>query len=106
MNRTEHKKKAVLRALEASLGVVTTACKDAQISRTTFYAWVEDDPSFAAAVLNLNEVALDFAESQLFKQMKAGNATSTIFYLKTRGRSRGYIEQQLQEDAATLHSEW
>lgn len=44
--QTEHNKKGVLIALEKSFGVVTTACKNAQISRTQFYQWCKDDEEF------------------------------------------------------------
>jgi hypothetical protein len=37
---------------------------------------------------------LDFAESQLYKQIKDGSTTATIFYLKTKGKQRGYVERQ------------
>ena len=42
MNKTEHNKKALLEALEKSLGVVTTACKQVGIGRTTFYEYLKD----------------------------------------------------------------
>ena len=42
---------------------------------------------------HINEQQLDFAESTLFQQMKAGNTTATIFFLKTKGRKRGYVEK-------------
>lgn len=93
-NTSEHIKKQLLEALEKSLGVVTTACKNVGISRTTFYQYMKDDESFKDAVNELEEVALDFAESQLFKQIREGNTTATIFYLKTKGKKRGYIERQ------------
>jgi len=48
------------------------------------------DKEFAKQVDDLSNVAKDFAESQLFKQIQDGNPTATIFYLKTRGRKRGY----------------
>ena len=79
-------------ALEASLGVVTTATKKVGISRQTHYQWLEDDPAYKRAVNELNNVALDFVESQLFKQIKDGGAAQTIFFLKTRGKKRGYTE--------------
>ena len=43
MNKTEQHKKAIIDALEKSLGVVTTACKNVGIGRTTFYEWMKDD---------------------------------------------------------------
>ncbi len=37
---------------------------------------------------------LDFAESNLKKLEKEGNPAATIFFLKTKGKKRGYIERQ------------
>jgi hypothetical protein len=93
-NKTEHSKKRVLEALEKSLGVVTTACKTAGVSRTQYYHWLKDDTEFAEQVADIASVALDFAESQLFSQIKDGNTSATIFYLKTKGKSRGFVERQ------------
>lgn len=92
-NRVEQHKKALLEALEKSLGVVSTACKQVGIGRTTFYNYLKEDAVFAAAVAEIEDVALDFAESALFQQIRDGNPTSTIFYLKTKGKRRGYIEK-------------
>ena len=93
-NKTEHSKKRVLTALEKSLGVVTKACKIAEVGRTQFYQWLKDDEDFAKAVKEISDVALDFAESELFKQIKDGNTSATIFYLKTKGKARGFVERQ------------
>tara|TARA_R100000541_G_scaffold55500_1_gene64420 strand:+ start:97 stop:456 length:360 start_codon:yes stop_codon:yes gene_type:complete len=94
MNKTEHHKKAIIDALEKSLGVVTTACKNAGIGRTTFYEWMKDDQEFEQEVNEIQNIALDFAESQLHKQIGDGSTAATIFYLKTKGKKRGYIERQ------------
>ena len=94
MNKTEQHKKAIIESLEKSLGVVTTACKRAGIGRTTFYEWLKDDPEFAEEVSDIQNIALDYAESQLHKQIGAGSTAATIFYLKTKGKKRGYIERQ------------
>ncbi len=91
---TEHNKKAVLIALEKSLGVITAACKQAEVGRTQFYEWVKTDPDFAKSVDEIKEVTLDFAESALYQQIKKGNTSATIFLLKTKGKKRGYIERQ------------
>ena len=93
-NKTEHSKKRVLDALEKSLGVVTTACKIANVGRTQFYYWLKEDKEFASKVKDIADVALDFAESQLFSQIKDGNTSATIFYIKTKGKSRGFVERQ------------
>lgn len=94
MDKTEQHKKAMLDALEKSLGVVTSACKTVGIGRTTHYLWMQEDKEYKAAVEELSDVAIDFAESQLHKQIKEGNSTATIFFLKTKGKKRGYVERQ------------
>jgi len=94
MNKTEQHKKAILLALEKSLGVVTDACKKVGVGRTTFYGWLKDDEEFAAQVKDIQNIALDFVESKLFKNIRAGKTSEMIFYLKTKGKSRGYIERQ------------
>jgi len=91
---THKKKQAMLIALEQSLGVVTPACKSVDIARETHYRWLKEDEEYAEAVKQLDDVAIDFAESQLHKQIKSGQTASTIFYLKTKGKKRGYIEKQ------------
>ena len=86
-------KKAMVAAMEKALGVVTTACKTVGISRQTHYNWL-NDPDYAAAIEDVSEVAVDFAESHLHKLIKEGNPAATIFFLKTKGKNRGYVERQ------------
>lgn len=93
MNKTEHNKKALLDALEKSLGIVTTACKQVEIGRTTFYEYYKE-PEFKKQVDSVQDIALDFAESQLHQQIQAGNTAATIFLLKTKGKGRGFVERQ------------
>ena len=88
------RKKALVEALEKSLGVVSTACKAASISRDTHYRWLKEDPEYKAQVEELSEVAVDFAESHLHKLIRDGNPAATIFFLKTKGKNRGYVERQ------------
>ena len=106
------KKDAMLQALTTSLGNVTEAAAAVGMSRETHYDWLKNDPEYNAAVASLKNVALDFAESQLKKLMEgaerqalthdgevvtikdAPNTSAVIFYLKTQGKQRGYIERQ------------
>ena len=93
MDKSDTIKKGTLEALEKSLGVVTTAVKTVGIARSTFYEWMKDDV-FKNSVDDIQNIALDFAESQLHKQIQLGNTSATIFYLKTKGKKRGYVERQ------------
>jgi hypothetical protein len=94
MDKSRHiKKEAILQALENSLGVVTVACKSVDIPRSTYYKWLKEDEKFAEQVKDIENIALDFGESQLHKQIGLGNTSATIFFLKTKGKKRGYIER-------------
>jgi len=105
-------KKAMVEALEKTLGIVTTAAKMVGIDRTTHYLWLKEDETYKEAVEGINDMAIDFAESQLNVLMQgathevvtnrgdiveikdAPNPSSIIFYLKTKGKKRGYVEKQ------------
>ena len=99
-------KKTMLEALERSLGIVSTACEKAGVSRQTHYNWLKDDPEYKAAVDQIQESVIDFAESHLYKLIKEGNPAANIFYLKTKGKSRGYIERQEVEVSGPKPLSW
>ena len=97
-------KRAMIEALEKSLGIVTTACKSVGIDRGSHYNWMKDDEQYKAEVESIEDIAIDFAESQLHKQIKDGIPTSTIFYLKTKAKKRGYIERTEVHQETTIKS--
>ena len=90
---TNLKKKARIKALEDALGIVTMACKTVGLDRSTHYEWLKTDEEYKEAVNNVGDIALDFAESKLHQSIKNGSDTATIFYLKTKGKKRGYVER-------------
>ncbi|NMC75894.1 MAG: hypothetical protein GYA60_01145 [Candidatus Methanofastidiosa archaeon] len=94
MTRTDRHKKAMIEALNKNLGVITLACKEVGICRQTHYDWYKEDEKYRKAVDDVENIALDFAESMLHRRIKEGDTTAIIFYLKTKGKKRGYIERQ------------
>lgn len=112
----------MIEALEKSLGIVTTAAKSVGINPHTHYKWYRKNKSYRAAVDGISERSLDFAESKLH-QLIAGitlpetkvfvvagkkgpeilthqmqknyppDTTATIFFLKCKGKQRGYTEK-------------
>jgi len=95
MNKTEQlKKERLLDALVKSLGIVSTACQNVGISRTTYYKYYNEDKEFKKQVDDISEVTIDFAESKLYELIDSGNTAATIFFLKTKGKKRGYVEKQ------------
>jgi hypothetical protein len=92
--RRAKRKKIFLDALENNMGIVTPTCRDCGIHRQEHYQWLVDDKDYATEVAWIKEVALDFGESALYKQIKEGGVPSTIFFLKTQGKDRGYVERR------------
>lgn len=92
-DKSDELKKAMILALESTLGVVTGACKRVGISRQTHYRWREEDVDYRLAVDDISEICIDFVESQLHRQIRDGNTVATIFYLKTKAKKRGYVEK-------------
>ena len=86
------KKRLILKHFVGAAGNVTALCDQAKICRYTYYQWIKEDPEYAAALEERQEGLLDFAESALFGLMKDKVPSSIIFYLKTKGRKRGYVE--------------
>jgi len=77
---------------EKSACNISVTCKKIGISRETFYRWRKTNPKFDSACLEIEEGLIDMAETMLLKGIKEGKTTEIIFYLKTKGKSRGYIE--------------
>ena len=92
--RTAEKKKLFIDNFLGSLANISVCCKKVGISRQTFYQWSKEDEEFKLEVQNVQEELLDFAESVLFKKVREGSTAELIFFLKTKGKSRGYIERQ------------
>jgi len=98
LTKSDTLKRNLLSALESSLGNVTKACKSCECSRDTFYRFCKEDEEFKKATEDINNVAIDFAESQLFVNIGKGKEASIIFFLKTKGKNRGYFEKLQTED--------
>ena len=96
MGKKEHnlKKETLLKALESSLGIVSTACNRSGISRSSFYKWYKEDEEFRKKVDEIDNLKLDFVESKLFKNIENEKEKSIIFYLQHKGHKRGYIQRQ------------
>jgi hypothetical protein len=90
--KPEKNKEKLLQALERSLGIVTSACKDVGVSRDTFYRYYNEDSDFKKSVDDINNITLDFAETQLLKKIKEGSERSILFYMKYKARLRGYSD--------------
>lgn len=72
---------------------ITAACAALNITRQTFYNRKAKSKKLQELVDEADESLLDFAESKLVEHINDGDVTSLIFFLKTKGKKRGYIER-------------
>ena len=118
-HKTTQSKKRMLEAMIKCLGNVSNAALISKVSRWMHYEWLRKDKKYKKEIEDIVEMALDFVESKLFERINGyehkdihfsdyqGMVTETpymkhyppdvasmLFYLKTRGKHRGYIEKQ------------
>lgn len=110
LNKVDIHKKELIEALNGCKGIISTACKSVGLSRTQYYNYYNEDPEFAAAADEAQENAIDFVEGKLYEKINGVSVirytskgeeeiyeqppsdTAIIFYLKTKGKKRGYKE--------------
>ena len=88
-----NKKETFLKSLKKNLCNISKACEAANISRKTYYRWIEDQ-EFKDQVEAVKEGLIDHVEHQLLQKIDSGDTTAIIFFLKTRAKDRGYVEKQ------------
>lgn len=87
-------------ALIASGGVYTGAAEklrqispDGKCSPNTVKGYVERHPTLKAAVEEIADMNLDLAETMLLAAVAKGEAWAVCFYLKCKGKQRGWTER-------------
>ena len=103
---TKLAKKAFIEAYKKTFGNVSQSCKVVGISRTIHYQWLKEDQDYKNELDNIepSEMFLDYAESKLVENIGKGDTTAIIFTLKTKGKSRGYVERQEIHQETTYKS--
>lgn len=103
----KNKRDRFLYYLEKARGNVTAAAEISGIGRASHYRWIRENNEYREAVEDIENATINFVESKLFTlingvmiQTKDGKSVyqkppdiaAIIFFLKTRGKSHGYIE--------------
>lgn len=86
-----------LKHLKEGQGIISYACDVIGISRACYYKWIESDPKFKERADEINERVVDVVESKLLNAINDDDLTAIIFYLKTKGKKRGYVERVEQD---------
>ena len=84
----------IIGAIRESSGLLTLAAKKAGVTYKTVWQYTQDYPEVKEAVEESKERMLDFTEGKLYEKIKEGDNTAIIFFLKTQGKKRGFIERQ------------
>ena len=92
-NKSLQYKKMLIDAMEQCHGIVSDACRSVKVSRVTYYEYYNNDEDFKKAINEIENSVLDYVEGKLFKLIDKGDVASTIFYMKTKGKNRGYTEK-------------
>lgn len=81
------------KAIVNAFGNLSQAASSLQVERVTLYKWIEQE-GLEEAVIEGRNKRLDFVEGKLDQKINSGDTTAIIFFLKTQGKSRGYVERQ------------
>lgn len=82
----------IITTLSACGGIVLHAAERLGVARQTVHAWIAADPELKAAHDGVSEELLDLAESNVVTKIRAGDFDASKFYLRSKGRARGWGE--------------
>lgn len=82
--------KNIIDALEKTHGNISAAARSIGASRTTVHNRINKSDKVKEAYDSVNESNLDLAENELMELVRDGNFRAIKFYLRTKGRTRGY----------------
>ena len=91
------KKRFTVEEIQKSLiknrGFTTYTANDLGCALSTLERYIKESPGLEETLREARESRIDFAEGKLLSNMKDGDTTALIFFLKTIGKKRGYNEK-------------
>lgn len=99
-NKSKVSDKQIIEALKATHGFQSQACKllerQLNISFTTsaMSKRISASEEIKSALAEMLTADLDYAENKMWELIKNGNVAALLFYLKTKGKERGYAERR------------
>lgn len=75
-------------------GNIAAVARRLGCSRALIHKHANKSATLKDAISDARETMLDNVESALYKQVLEGNTTAMIFWLKTQGKQRGWVERQ------------
>lgn len=92
-HKTKVSKEAFLKAVPGTGGLYTKIAKKLKIQRQTVARYIERYPDLKAAVEDEIESTIDTAEEAIKGKIAEGDTQAIMFFLKTKGKHRGYTEK-------------
>lgn len=87
-----------LKSLKSNLGLVYASSKETGISIEDHNRWMSVDNDYKKQVSEIDGHAIDYVESTLLKLVEERNPQAIMFYLKTKGKERGYVEKTVASE--------
>lgn len=85
-------------AIYEARGMLSIAARKLGTTSRTVKGFVDREELCRVAYEEADEMLLDFVEAKLYQKIKAGDIASIIFYLRTKGKRRGYTEKVKDND--------
>ncbi|OBW61089.1 MAG: hypothetical protein A9183_03015 [Dehalococcoides mccartyi] len=103
--KEKFKVEEVVKAIKETTGLLALTAQKLGCDYSTIYNYSQRHPQVKAAIVEAKERNLDFAEGKLYELIRKGEPAAIFFYLKTQGKSRGYIERSEQTVDVTTKGE-
>lgn len=87
------RQRKILKTLAKCNGIITHAMKLGRFNHQTHQKYMRENQKYNQAYNEIIECTIDMAEQSLLNQVVGENTAATIFYLKTKGKHRGYVER-------------
>lgn len=88
-------------ALELSGGFVSEAATRLNVTASNIYDRIKKSKRLQQAKQQIDAQYLDLAESKLINKIKNEDLGAICFYLKCKGKERGYIEKQQVDNTSS-----
>ena len=93
-SRRQYSAEQMIQAIYESKGILASAARRLGCTRQTVHNYVNKFQTVKAAYEDARESNIDYVEGKLMYAIEKGHVPAIIFFLKTIGKNRGFVERQ------------